>query len=643
MNQSPSQRRGPWRSPPIRDLAVLANGLGEGALVDRRSNVIAWGLPDANDVPVITALYDPSWKTGLRLALEDKEFPTNRRYEDLSHTLVSTWATQTGTAREQALMVGSPGSSNFGQMVRLLTCERGSVTARLDLNLCHGYRGEQPLVWIIRQLRPGYTVAEAEVGGRKLVLATNMALEFDDGMTSLTGRLTLEAGKKAWIWLGWRDNHVPMSDKDIEHLVMESDDGWATWVQTLDKIPDNDTASDMTRWAILLRGLGHRAGTFFAAFGRSLPEDVPNWLRRAIRVWDYLYHWMRDGGLTVSTLDDLGDREVLPAVLEWYRSNPSVFLGTKIMYGPNGEDVAQQGEHIVPELGYRGSLFRYGNGAGNQKQHDRWVYPLDHLWRGTQRGMLDRGLEDLVLCLAEQAAQARFKPCSGVWEVRRQDGEAFVVYASAQLLNAQALIFAAKIFESLGLKFMAHKYREMANEVKAWVLENCVHNGVIVAAPGLNVLDSSILLAFIMGQDVFNLDDPSDRQLVEATLRAIDAPSDDPSNPIQGLRVGRGYVRYHTASFGDGITSDEEGTFNNVTGWVAQVFLRLGKLERADAVMADLLLGQNDLGMWSEELMGNLHLGNPDQAYVYITALAYGLERAAFVAAQDDRFEGMAA
>ncbi|WP_168221052.1 glycoside hydrolase family 15 protein [Actinomadura sp. WMMA1423] len=636
------------KSPDIRDLAVLANGLGEGFLVDRRSCVVAAGFGDADGVPMITALYDAPWKTGLRLALEDREFPANRRYEDLSHTLVSTWVSKTGTAREQALMVGSPGSSNFGQMVRLLTCERGSVKARLDLALCYGYRGEQPLVWTVTEFRLGeYIVAEAEVEGRKLVFATNMELEFDDGMTSVTGRLALEAEGKAWIWLGWRDNPVPRSDEEIEQLVRESDDGWARWVQTLDRIPDNETASDMTRWAILLRGLGHRAGTFFAAFGRSLPEDIPDWLRQAIRTWDYFFHWLRDGGLTVSILDDLGDREVLRDIVEWYKSIPDFGTDTKIMYGPRGENVAQQGEHIVPELGYRGSIFRYGNGAGDQDQHDRWVYPLEHLWRATQRGMLDPELQCLVVGLAEQAARAAFKACSGVWEVRRQAGESFVVYASAQLLNAQALHFAAKIFESLGWEFMARKYRKLAKKVKRWVLKNCVHKGVIVAAPGLNVLDSSILLAFLMGQDVFNLDDPSDRRLVEATVRAIDAPSDDPSNPFQGLRIGPGHVRYHAASFGDGITSEEEGTFNNVTGWVAQVFLRLGELERADAVMADLLLGRNDLGMWSEELMvqGNLrlHLGNPDQGYPLVTALAYGLERAAFVAALYNRSEDAAA
>jgi GH15 family glucan-1,4-alpha-glucosidase len=636
---SPSAQRGRWRSPAIDDVAVISNGLGELALLDRRGNVISWSLPDADGVPVTHELYDAPWRTAFRLGLDDRDFPTGRRLEDLSHTLVSTWANTTGTARERAWMVGSPGSPDYGQMARLLTCEQGTVTARLDLLLRHGYRGEEPVRWTVLRSRPGYVEATAVVGGRRLFLATNMLLEFNDDATSITGRMVLDAGQSAWVWLGWRGHHSPRSTKEVKRLLKESDKGWAKWVRSLN-IPDNEYAPLVTRCAILLRGLGHRAGSFYAAGSASLPEDDPEEVGQAVRCWDYRFHWLRDGGLTVSTLDDLGDREVLPAVLRWYRSIPDLRHAAKIMYGPNGENVALLGEHVVAELGYRGSIFRYGNGAGDQDQHDRWVYPLEHLWRLAKRGVFDL---ELTLALAEQAVKARFRPCCGVWEVRPAGGVPDTVWVSAQLLNAQALYFAAKIFRMAGMEHRARRYEELAAEVKQWVLRECVWNGVIMAAPTLCVLDSSILLAILKCPDVFDLEDAGDRELVRATVEAIDAPADGP-NPIRGLRVGKGHVRYHTDEFNDGISPDEEAKFVFITGQVAQVFLRLGELERADAIMRELLDGLNDLGMSPEErTVDGRGLGNVNQAYVYQVVIDYYLERAALVAAMALGNEGVAA
>lgn len=637
--KSPLAQRGQGQSPEIDDVAAVSNGLGELALLDRRGNVVSWNLPDANGVPVIHELYDAPWRTSFRLGLDDKAFQTSRRLEDMSHTLVSTWANKTGTAQERVAMVGSPGSSTYGQMARLLTCERGTVNASLDLLLVHGYKGEEPVRWTVQRSMPGYLEATAMVGGRRLFLATNMALEFAQDQTSVTGRMALDAGQSAWVWLGWRGHLSPRNTEEVEYLLKESDEGWARWVQSLN-IPDNEYAPLVTRCAILLRGLGHRAGSFYAAASRGLPEDDPREVAKAIRSWDYLFHWLRDGALTVNSLDDLGDQEVLLAIKRWYDNLPDLRHSAKIMYGNNGEDVALGGEHIVDVLGYRNSLFRYGNGAGDQDQHDRWFFVLEHLWRLAQRGMFDL---DLTLGLAEQAAKARFQPCSGVWEVRRPDGEELVVYASAQALNAQALYFAAKIFRMVGLEDLACRYEGLAAEVKPWLLDGCVINGALMASPNLGVLDSSSLLALLKCPDLFDVRVPGDRELMRATVEAIDAPADGPDF-IRGLRIGKGHVRYHTDEFNDGISLEREAKFVYVTGKVAQVFLRLGELDRADAIMRELLDGFNDLGMSPEErTVDGRGLGNVSQAYVYLVVIDYYLERAAFVAALARRTEGQAA
>ncbi|WP_433467332.1 glycoside hydrolase family 15 protein [Spirillospora sp. CA-128828] len=606
--------------------------MGELALLDRRGNVTSWCLPDANGVPVTHELYDAEWRTAFRLGLDDKEFPVSRRMQDTSHTLVSTWSTRTGLARERAWMVGSPRSSVHGQMARLLQCERGTVNARLDLLLRYGHKGEQPVRWTVLRSREGRLEAMAKVGSMKLFLVTNMALtpESGDDLTSVTGHLALKDGEIAYVWLGWMDDPSPATVEDVERLLKESEEGWFEWVQELE-IPDNEYASLVRACAILLRGLGHRAGSFYAAASRSLPEDDPREVSVPKRTWDYLYHWLRDGGLTVSTLDSLGDREVLPAIVRWYNNLPDLRHKAKIMYGPYGEDVALRGEHIVTGLGHRGSIFRHGNGAGDQEQHDRWVYPLEHLWRLAKRGTFDLGLTQ---ALADQAAEALFQPCSGVWEVRRQAGEDLVVYASAQVLVAQALYFAARIFKMAGKDEEANRYAKLGAKVKPWLLNECVRDGVIMAAPNLLVLDSSILLAMLMAQDVFNFDDPADKELARATVYAIDAP-DDERDPLRGLRVGDGHVRYHADQFDDGISPDKEARFTNVTGWVGRTFLRLHEVERADEVMGELVAGRNDVGMFTEErTVYGRGIANADQAYPLQEVITFHLERADLIAAQ---------
>lgn len=639
MCQSPNGQQSRFRSPEVDDVASISNGQGEIAHLDRTGNVIAWNLPDADGIPVIHELYDAPWRTAFRLGLADKKFSVNRRRQDMSHTLVSTWVNRTGSARERAWMAGFPGSSSYGQMGRLLTCERGTVDARLDLLLRYGHRGEQPVQWeILRGSRPGYTECMAKVGSMKMFLATNMQIEFDDDAISVTGHLALEDGEHAFVWLGWRDHSAPATVEDVEHLLKESEEGWFQWAQALN-VPDNEFASLVLGCAIWLRGLGHRAGSFFAAGSRSLPEDDPKEVGVAKRTWDYLFHWLRDGGLTVDALDRLGDPFVLPAILQWYTGLPDLRKKAKIMYGARGQDVALLGEHIVKELGYRNSIFRYGNGAGDQTQYDFLVYVLRHLWLQARRGTVDR---DLTLALAEQAKAARFQPCSGVWEVRRREDEEPLVYASAQILNAQAMYYASKIFRIAGMERLAREYEAMAAKVKQWVLDVCVRDGVIMAAPGLHVLDSSILLAILMGKDVFDLKNSDDEQLVRATVYAIDAHADDP-NPVRGLRIGAGHVRYHTDEFNDGISLEKEAMFNNVSGWVAQLLLRLGEVERADAVMRELLAARNDLGMWSEErTVDGRSLGNVNQAYVYQVVIDYYLDRAIIATAQARRSEDVA-
>ncbi|GGQ10263.1 GH15 family glucan-1,4-alpha-glucosidase [Actinomadura coerulea] len=611
-----------YESPEIGDTAVIGNGHGRLAVFGPDGNVCSWNVPFGHGVPVCNGLYDGTEDTAFRLGVAGQDRPTDMRLKANSATLVSTWTSPTGQARERAVMVGSPTTPDGNQLVRRLTCDRGSITATLDFRLRYGHAGEQPVQWTVLRSGRGFTEYVATVGNVKMFFTTNMHLTFGEGGTSVRGSLPLKAKKSAFFAVGGHDSLSPRTDKEAKRLIVESEKGWLKYVQSLRNLRGK-YAGIAIQSAINLRLLGYGdGGSFYAAATRSLPEDDPR-LGLAVRCWDYLKDWERDAGLTVLSLTDAGDQKVLLARYRWYKKLHDIRHRLAIMHEVDGGNVADNGEIIIPGIGHRGSVYRVGNGAGDQKQHDWTSYAAEVCYRLALQGLIDL---EFVASLAEQARDAMFKPCSGVWEIRpaenQENGAKLRVYASAQILNGQALAYFSKIFEMAGEQDKAREYKALAAKVMPWVRDNCVKRGVIVAAPDVPVLDSSILLAFMQAPDMF---ESGDEELVRATALAIDEPHTT-AGPLKGLRVGKGHVRYHAAEFQDGISLAEEGLFNNITGWLAIVFLQLGMLQRAETLMGELMGTFNRVRQASEEnTPGGRALGNLNQAYVYQAVIWFAL------------------
>ncbi|NDU74943.1 hypothetical protein GWI34_20260 [Actinomadura sp. DSM 109109] len=611
-----------YTSPDIGDTAVIGNGHGRLAVFGPDGNVCSWNVPFGHGVPVVNNLYDGSEVTAFRLGVAGEERPTDIRFRANTATLVSTWTSRKGQAREEAVMVGSPTTPDGNQLVRRLTCEKGSVTATLNFRLRYGHAGEQPVQWTVLRSGRGYSEYVATVGNMKMFFTTNMRLTFGEDGTSVRGSLPLKAKKSAFFAVGGHDSLSPRTVKEVKRLFVESEDGWLKYVQSLRNLRGK-YAGIAIRSAINLRLLGYgNGGSFYAAATRSLPEDDPLH-DLAVRCWDYLKDWERDGVLTVLSLTDAGDPKVLLARYEWYKKLHDIRHRLAIMHEVDGGNVASDGEIVIPGLGYRGSLYRVGNGAGDQDQNDRLVYVAEVCYRLALQGLIDL---KFVVALAEQAKAIMFKPCSGVWEIRPEDdqknGAKLRIYASAQILNGQALAYFSKIFEMAGEQDRARECKALAAKVMPWVRDNCVRHGVIMAAPDMPVLDSSILLAFMQAPDVI---ESRDAELVRATALAIDEPSTT-VGPFKGLRIGKGHVRYHAAEFQDGVSLAEEGLFNNITGWLAIVFLQLGMHQRAETLMRELLGTFNRVGQASEEnTPGGRALGNLNQAYVYQAVIWFAL------------------
>ncbi|MGI5418775.1 glycoside hydrolase family 15 protein [Actinomadura luteofluorescens] len=628
-----------YKSPDLGDTAVLGNGHGRIVVVGPDGNLVSWNVPFAHGVPVCNDLYDGPEETSFRLGLDGVSRPGKPVFKSNSNTLVSRWRSRTGQAEEQTVVVGAPMGSDGNQVLRKITCTRGRVTAALRLRLRYGHKGEQPVKWTVLRYGAGFTEYTAMAGNTKLFFTTNMALRLSEDGASVSGTLDLEVGETAFISVGGHDSRSPRDVTEVENLFDETEDGWRRWVQSLQFRPGK-YARIGVRSAINLRILGFgEGGSFYAAATRGLPEDDPLH-QLAVRCWDYLKDWERDSVLSVLSLTDAGDPQVLLERYRWYRKLHDIRYKLAIMHEVDGHDVARLGEHIIDGVGYRGSLYRVGNGAGDQSQHDVAVYSAEVFYRLALQGVFDL---ELMTPVAEQAKAAMFKPCSGVWEIRpekgkngkkgKKGGAKLRVYASAQILNGQALLLFSKVFDLMGETDKAREFAALAAQVMPWVRRECVSNGVIVAAPDMPVLDSSILLAFIMAPDMF---EPSDKPLVAATAFAIDMPHTTPG-PIQGLRVGKGHRRYNAGQFNDGISMEEEGLFTNVTGWLAIVFLQLGMTSHAETLMGELMASFNRVEQAAEEKTPEGRaLGNLNQAYVYQAVIWFVLLYQAIMAEQEE-------
>ncbi|MEV0660245.1 glycoside hydrolase family 15 protein [Actinomadura luteofluorescens] len=625
-----------YRSPDLGDTAVLGNAHGRIAVMGYDGNVVSWNVPFAHGVPVCNDLHDGPEETAFWLGLDGASRPGKPVFKSNSNTLVSRWRSRTGRAEERTVMVGSPTGPDGNQLLRQLTCKGGRVTAAFRLRLRYGHMGEKPVVWTLQRYGGGFREYTAMAGNTKLFLTTNMELRLSEDGNSLTGTMALKTGESAFISVGGHDCRSPRDVAEVESLFDETEDGWQKWVQTL-RFRSGKYAEVGVRSAINLRILGYGdGGSFYAAATRSLPEDDPL-LGLAVRCWDYLKDWERDAVLTILSLTDAGDKKVLRARYEWYKRLHDIRHRLSIMHEVDGGDVAGPGEVVIPGVGHRGSVYRVGNGAGDQEQHDWTSYSAEVLYLMALQGEIDL---ELTVALAEQTMAAVFKPCSGVWEIRpaenEENGAKLRVYASAQILAGQALIYFSKIFKIAGEEDRARECKALAAKIMPWVRETCVKHGVIVAAPDMPVLDSSILLAFMQAPDMFESRDEQLMQLVRATALAIDTPH-TARRPIKGLRVGKGHRRYNADQFSDGISTEEEGLFTNITGWLAITFLQLGMIRRAESLMGELLASFNHVGQASEEQTPDGRaLGNLNQAYVYQAVVWFVLLHQAVMADQEE-------
>ena len=474
------------------------------------------------------------------------------------------------------------------QIVRLLRCQRGTITLRVNYSPRPDYgRASVSLVREGAKVRCTLSATEA------LVLHTPADLEVFAEQAS--GTLTLQEGQEAAFILAYEDDAADLLRDDIAPQELLAREQKAMEVEY----------SGLHRQAVVRSYLALHlltylpTGAIVASPTTSLPEQLGG-----ERNWDYRYTWLRDAAFTIDALVALGHVGEALDFFQWLgRVCARYGNDISIMYRVDAE--SNLDEHVLPHLeGYgRSRPVRIGNGAWKQVQHDIYgeVLSSAHLLATSGVPISDDQWE-LLRTLANLAAGRWREPDSGIWEVR--GGPYHFVHS--KVMCWVALDRAVKL---------AHLTGRSGAESEAWqaeaatIKEEVLVRGwskkkqAFVQHYDTEAMDASNLLLPLVG--FLPADDPR----IVSTVRRIQ----------EELGAGPLLKRYRTDETDDGL-SGEEGAFILCSFWLVQALAQMGNQEESSRLFQKLLKLCNHTGLFSEMVDTNSggFLGNFPQAFTHI-------------------------
>lgn len=410
-------------------------------------------------------------------------------------------------------------------------------------------------------------------------------------------------------------SHAPtLSDGAVTFEIPEGEEGWAILADTELTRPgraeiDCWLAATIKHWRAIFSGAsysgpyGHEVtaslralrllcheetGGIVAAATASLPE-VPGGSAN----WDYRYVWLRDAGMIVSALVRLnGDLTEGERYLDFICSS----RGSSEHYPvPVFATLDHERAPAEQDLDLAGCLdsrpVRIGNGARDQLQLDAFANVLlaaKLIYQRTER----RPHWETVCSIADFLADHWHEPDHGIWEeaVTRQ-------YTAGKVVVACGLDSIAEFSPD---QQQAARWREAVRDIRDFVCKNCLtSSGSYAVYAGSEEVDVSAALFPVWAYT--NPDAPEMQSTIESLERDWS---------------WKGLLYWRRLECSD---SRREGAFLAGTFWVAQYWIMLGELERAQRILEAGLACANDLGLFAEEAdprTGRL-LGNFPQAFVH--------------------------
>jgi len=592
----------PWRQPPIADYGFLSD-CHSSALVDKDGSVDWWCVPRFDSPSVFGRLLDPAAGHWTLHPVEASS--SAREYVEDTLVLRTVFRTATGEAALSDALALEPGARGHDiglrsphVLVRQVVGLAGIVEMVTELSPRMEYGRTEP------HLRVGPHGVEAAGGPVRLECTGPVTWTCDRGAARAT--FSVFAGETVELRLhytrsftGSRDASAP-ADADPPS-VEDTTTAWQSWSAQHTSY-DGCFTREVRRSSAVLQGLTYQpSGAVVAAATTSLPEQIGGELN-----FDYRFAWLRDLSLTIRSLWIAACPHEPHRLFDWFANAAGHNSGelVQIMYGVEGE--RDLSEHELEHLaGYHDSRpVRVGNQAWEQKQLDVLGEVLEaaHVLRDTL-GDLDGPVQEMLVMLADRAAQAWSEPDAGMWEAR----DAQRHYTSSKVMCWLALDRAVKLAPRLGPTAKADRWSAARDEVRAAVLTSAwsTQAGAYTGAFDSDELDASVLMLPLV--DFL----PATDERMWATIEAVER------------ELG-------TAGLVRRWSGDPSG-FLICTYWLVECLALGGQVERATAWFRSATGHANDLGLLSEEAdpaSGEL-LGNTPQAFSHV-----GLINAAWRLAQ---------
>lgn len=603
--------------PPIADYAFLSD-CETTCLISAAGSVEWLCVPRPDSPSVFGAILDRS-AGHFRLGPYGVSVPSARRYLPGSLILETTWQTHTGWLIVRDALVMGPWHDIETRsrthrrtpmdwdaehiLLRSVRCVSGTVELVMGCEPAFDYH-RLGTGW--EYSANGYNEAVARASKNPdahptLRLTTNLRLGLEG--REARARTRLKEGDNVFVALSWSKHPAPQTYEEAADKLWNTTEFWRQWIN-IGNFPDHPWRAYLQRSALTLKGLTYSpTGALLAAATTSLPETP-----HGERNWDYRYSWVRDSAFTLWGLYTLGlDREAddfFSFIADVSGANNGERHPLQVMYGVGGERslVEEELHHLS---GYDNARpVRIGNSAYNQTQHDIWGTMLDSVYlHAKSREQVPETLWPVLKAQVEEAVKHWRQPDRGIWEVRGEPQH----FTSSKVMCWVALDRGTKLAERQGEKSYAQQWRQIADEIKADILEHGVDSrGVLTQRYGSDALDASLLLA------VLTRFLPSDDPRVRATVLAIaDELTED------GL-----VLRYRVEETDDGLAG-EEGAFTICSFWLVSALVEIGDVSRAKHLCERLLSFASPLHLYAEEIEPRTgrHLGNFPQAFTHLALI----------------------
>jgi GH15 family glucan-1,4-alpha-glucosidase len=592
---------------PIADYGVIGN-LRTAALVGRDGSVDWCCLPRFDSPSLFAAILDRRRGGRFRVA-PARDVPGEQRYLPLTNVLETAYLadgarlTVTDWMPLHGDLDGSRGSSGRPEIRRLVACEGGRCTVRIEWSPRFDYaRAATSLERV-----SGGVLARGGTARAALVAPPErLELLQQDGGPVVRGELELEPGERVVLATCWDsiDTGLPISaaSECLETTVA----AWRRWVERGNAACDSGWAGEwrdlVVRSSLALKLLIHGdTGAIIAAPTTSLPEEIGG-----ERNWDYRYCWIRDAAQTADALFAMGHRADARDYVSWAERVAGGAgedrLRMRLMYDIDGAtDLHEtQLDHLE---GYRCSRpVRIGNAAAEQQQLDIYGELLDAAREMVREAEpMKEGIPQFLASVADAACSRWHRPDHGIWETRLEKRH----YVHSKVMVWVALARAVELATRGDIPGDAAAWLDTARRVKKAVLERGYDPelGSFVQSFGSDVLDASNLLIPIHG--FLPAEDPR----VQGTIDLI----------LERLTVNNLVYRYR---HDDGLKGGE-GAFGLCTFWMVDALALSGRLDEACEIFETMAGKANHLGLFSEEVdphSGEL-LGNFHQAFTHIGAI----------------------